>query len=155
MSFADNLRAAMKRANVSQSELARRLGIHSQAVNQWLKPGGTAPRGARLVEIAEAIGVELSALLAEPRKGRRGPDDQRLGAIVAAYATMDETNRETLARVALSMTRDASPGAPLAGQIVKRTSEQAWIDLWRGMDDAERAEAIQMLDISGVQRARA
>lgn len=66
MSFADNLRAAMNRAGVNQSELGRRLGIKSQAVNQWLQPGGTAPRGTRLREVAAALDVSLSALLAEP-----------------------------------------------------------------------------------------
>jgi transcriptional regulator with XRE-family HTH domain len=55
----------MERANITQSELARRLGIKPQAVNQWLQPGGTAPRGGRLHEVATALGVPLSELLAE------------------------------------------------------------------------------------------
>ncbi len=63
MTFAHNLRAAMDRAGVSQSELARRLGIRSQAVNQWLKAGGTAPRGARLLQVAAALNVGLVELL--------------------------------------------------------------------------------------------
>lgn len=56
----------MDRAGVSQSELARRLGIRSQAVNQWLKEGGTAPRGARLQQVAAALNVGLSELLTGP-----------------------------------------------------------------------------------------
>jgi transcriptional regulator with XRE-family HTH domain len=85
MSFSENLRAVMERGGVSQSELARRLGIRSQAVNQWLKPGGTAPRGARLHEIATALGVGLSELLAEtPGKPPDGAPGSGYGLRLAA-----------------------------------------------------------------------
>lgn len=62
-SFVTRLRAAMAARSVDQSELARRLGITSQAVNQWLA-GETAPKGKRLARVADELGVSLDWLLA-------------------------------------------------------------------------------------------
>ena len=105
MSFAENLRAAMDRAGVSQSELGRRLGIRSQAVNQWLKPGGTAPRGARLHQVAAALGVGLSELLAEAPKPPKGPPTSpgEQTRLLAAYEAMGDAQRKVLLQVAEMM----------------------------------------------------
>lgn len=62
-SFVMRLHAAMAARSVDQSELARRLGITSQAVNQWLA-GETAPKGKRVARVAEELGVSLDWLLA-------------------------------------------------------------------------------------------
>jgi phage repressor protein C with HTH and peptisase S24 domain len=80
MAFKDTLQAVMTARGVNQSELGRRLGLESQSVNQWIK-GKTVPRGARLQEVAEALGVTVSELLGvspdepsdqQPRPGARG-----------------------------------------------------------------------------------
>jgi len=63
MSLIDNMRRIMAERGVNQSELARRLNIKSQAVNQWFRDGGTAPQGRRVGEIAAALGVTLGELL--------------------------------------------------------------------------------------------
>ena len=113
MSFAENLRAAMDRAGVSQSELGRRLGIRSQAVNQWLRPGGTAPRGARLHQVAAALGVGLSELLAEAVKPPRGPPtppgDQERIELLTAYDAMSDEQRRALLTVAKGMVPQCAP----------------------------------------------
>jgi transcriptional regulator with XRE-family HTH domain len=112
MSFADNLRAAMERANVSQSELARRLGIRSQAVNQWFKPQGTAPRGRRLAEVAAAVGVELSDLLGDANAAKQGaatPEEQAKRDLLAAFDAMDQRGRETLLRIAQTLQNNDPP----------------------------------------------
>lgn len=62
MSFKNRLQAAMAKADVDQSELARRLSVSSQAVNQWVS-GATIPRGRRLQTIADALGVRVTQLL--------------------------------------------------------------------------------------------
>jgi transcriptional regulator with XRE-family HTH domain len=95
MSFADNLRAVMERQGISQSELARLLGIKSQAVNQWLKPAGTTPRGTRLHDIAEALGVELQELL-----GMSPAPANKRARLLVAFDTMDEERRAALLTVA-------------------------------------------------------
>jgi DNA-binding transcriptional regulator YiaG len=38
---AAELRELLQRANVSQRELARRMGIHFTTVNRWCREGGT------------------------------------------------------------------------------------------------------------------
>ena len=100
MSFADNLRAAMERKGISQSELARLLGIKSQAVNQWLKPAGTMPRGTRLHDIAKALGVELQELL-----GISVAPVNNRAKLLAAFDTMDEECREALLNTAELLAR--------------------------------------------------
>jgi len=52
----------MERAGISQSDLARALGVTSQAVNQWTT-GGTQPKGRNLQRLAEALDTPLAALL--------------------------------------------------------------------------------------------
>jgi transcriptional regulator with XRE-family HTH domain len=100
MSFADNLRAAMERKGISQSELARLLGIKSQAVNQWLKPGGTTPRGTRLHDIAKALGVALQELL-----GISPAPANKQSRLLVAFDTMDEERREALLTIAELLAR--------------------------------------------------
>jgi transcriptional regulator with XRE-family HTH domain len=161
MSFADNLRAAMRKAKVSQSELARRLGIRSQAVNQWLQPEGTAPRGARLREVAAAVGVELSELLAEPLTPPVALSrDQARAELLATYDTLDERDRNVLLRIAQSMRRDVPLAGPLGGDLVKRQDElaedeAALIDIWRALDDYQRTEFQRRLRRPRAERARA
>lgn len=50
-------------AGISQSELARALQVKPQAVQKWEAGGG--PRHARLTEIAQALGVTVSYLVAD------------------------------------------------------------------------------------------
>lgn len=106
----------MDRAGVSQSELGRRLGIRSQAVNQWLKPGGTAPRGARLHQVAAALGVALSELLAErvkpPRRPNTPPGDQERIELLTAYDAMSDEQRRALLTVAKGMVPQEAPLDP-------------------------------------------
>jgi transcriptional regulator with XRE-family HTH domain len=100
MSFADNLRAVMERKGVSQSELARLLGIKSQAVNQWLKPAGTTPRGTRLHDIAKALDVELQELLAISSASAN-----KRARLLVAFDIMDEERREALLTTAELLAR--------------------------------------------------
>lgn len=77
MTFGERLGDIMARERVDQSELARRLDITSQAVNQWLKQK-TTPKGARLGQIAKALGVEVHELMNWTRKDLTGPEISKL-----------------------------------------------------------------------------
>lgn len=109
MSFADKLRAAMEAQGINQSELSRRLGISSQAVNQWLREGGTAPRGSRLQEIAGVLGVTVSELLGEQELPAPAENLQR-AELISAFASADEHGRELLLRLARSLKSEAPSG---------------------------------------------
>lgn len=63
---------ARARAGLSQSELARQVGVKPQSVQQWEKKGGTAPRGHRLNKIADTLGVTRAWLLGVPESAMRG-----------------------------------------------------------------------------------
>lgn len=62
MGFADRLAEARERAGFSQSELARRIGVKPQSVQQW-EGAGTTPRSHRLASLAMALGVTKEWLL--------------------------------------------------------------------------------------------
>lgn len=62
MSFAVRLAEARNRAGLTQSELARRLRISPQSVQQW-EQSGTTPRAHRIKDLALALGVTREWLL--------------------------------------------------------------------------------------------
>lgn len=49
---------AREAAEMSKSELARKMGVTPQSVYDW-ETGNTQPRGKRLNELAEALGVSV------------------------------------------------------------------------------------------------
>lgn len=52
--------------NISQAELARRVGVQPPSVSDWLS-GRTAPRQEHLEAIAGALGVSLAVFYGEVR----------------------------------------------------------------------------------------
>lgn len=89
MSIHVRIRQARLTAGLSQSEVARLLGVSRSACNQWESGRGPAPRRERLAKLAQLLGVsyEWLATGAEPAapalKDSRGsyavtlPPDQR------------------------------------------------------------------------------
>jgi len=61
MDFSDRLQKALYNSKLSQSELARRLNVKPQSVQQWLS-GKNFPRHLRISEIALTLGVAESWL---------------------------------------------------------------------------------------------
>ena len=51
-------------AGLTQTELARRLGVSDPTVCGWIK-GYCAPRAARIPDIAEALGISVGSLYGE------------------------------------------------------------------------------------------
>ncbi|PZQ41036.1 MAG: XRE family transcriptional regulator [Pseudomonas putida] len=75
--LAEIISEARKRAGLSQSELARRLGLTPQAVQAW-ESGRSTPKPLMLVDIAEALNISLEDLVStaivqlnEENPGRR------------------------------------------------------------------------------------
>lgn len=58
----DRIRMARMRRRLSQAELARRIGISTNAMNQ-MEMGITDPRASRIKAIAEVLGVTTDFLL--------------------------------------------------------------------------------------------
>ncbi len=49
---------------MSQSQLAERLGIDETAISHW-ENGTSSPKGARLPDVAKALGVTIDELFRE------------------------------------------------------------------------------------------
>jgi transcriptional regulator with XRE-family HTH domain len=78
--LAGRVREARRRANLSQSELARFTGVSASAVSQWENPDGTQPDLDRVLRIAVATGVTLDWLIA----GAETPASAFVGALAKA-----------------------------------------------------------------------
>ena len=62
MTLGDRIRQAREQADISQAELARRIGISKNAMNA-IEAGDTDPRASRIEAIAQELGVSTDALL--------------------------------------------------------------------------------------------
>lgn len=58
----ENLHAAMERAGLSQTSLARQLDVSKEAVSKWLS-GNKYPRPAKLLRLAQTVGLGLDDLV--------------------------------------------------------------------------------------------
>jgi transcriptional regulator with XRE-family HTH domain len=58
----DRIRTARHRADLSQTELAKALGVSASAVAQWEHPRGTRPSLDNLIRVAEAAAVSFEWL---------------------------------------------------------------------------------------------
>lgn len=61
--LANRIRTARRKASLSQTELARRIGVSASAVAQWEHPSGTHPSLQSLVRILEITGISVDWLL--------------------------------------------------------------------------------------------
>lgn len=61
----ENIVAARKKLGLTQSQLAKMLGVSAQAVSKWER-GISCPDISLLDEIAKALQISLSALLGIP-----------------------------------------------------------------------------------------
>lgn len=78
MDTAERIKQLRERKDMSQSELARLVGVSPQSVQQWERPGGTAPKRSRLAKVAEVLGVTVGDIISEDDgHGRPMRDDVR------------------------------------------------------------------------------
>ncbi|MDF2586955.1 MAG: transcriptional regulator, family [Anaerocolumna sp.] len=62
MSFADNLREIRKERQISQEELAERLGVSRQAISKW-EQGSGYPETEKLLVLSQELNVSLDFLM--------------------------------------------------------------------------------------------
>lgn len=65
--FRANLRAAMRRAGITQAELAERAGLHFVSISRILN-GKTVPSVDTCEVLARAVGMEESRVFSKPKK---------------------------------------------------------------------------------------
>lgn len=71
MEMLEKIRSGRLRLGESEEVFGRRFGVTRATVQQWEKPGGTAPKLERITEVADALGLTLDELTT-PRRKRRG-----------------------------------------------------------------------------------
>jgi phage repressor protein C with HTH and peptisase S24 domain len=81
MRVGERIKQARERAAMTQSDLARAVGVRPQSVQQWER-GETDPRGKRMDAIAAALGVEKLWLLLGAEAPAAGPDVQEQYSLV-------------------------------------------------------------------------
>jgi transcriptional regulator with XRE-family HTH domain len=97
MAIHDRIREARDQAGISQTELARLLGVTRSACSQWESSGGTAPRRDRLEQLAGLLGVSFEWLATG--RGADGSQTDKVAEVPAGYATaLPSDQRELLER---------------------------------------------------------
>ncbi|RYG57797.1 MAG: helix-turn-helix domain-containing protein [Alphaproteobacteria bacterium] len=69
------IRQGRKRLNMSEQQFADALGVSRGAVQQWEKPGGTAPRRSNQPRVARLLGISVGELVSgvlTPARGAHG-----------------------------------------------------------------------------------
>lgn len=102
LKLSDRVRSARRKASISQTEFARRIGVSPSAVAQWEHPNGTQPSLQSVVRILEITGACPSWLLlgASSKAGKRGSGAREVDALaLEMYAhCIDEENLLTIFR---------------------------------------------------------
>lgn len=71
MEMHEAIRKLRERSGLSQSELARQVGVRPQSVQQWEDPEGTSPRRKLWPKLTQALGATEYELLKGPDAGDR------------------------------------------------------------------------------------
>lgn len=74
MSSHNLIREGRKRLGMSEQQFADTLGVSRGAVQQWEKPGGTAPKRANQARVADLLGISVAELVSGVSAGGRGLD---------------------------------------------------------------------------------
>lgn len=79
MNIGDRIKLAREAADISKSELARRIGVHPSACIQWESPEGTHPKVEHLSALAVVLNVGFEWLATGRGEMRRdaGVRDER------------------------------------------------------------------------------
>src|SRR5215467_13498557 len=93
--MSSRIRHARRLVQLSQSGLAKTLGVGPSAVAQWELPGGTSPTLPHLTNIAKIAGVAFEWLATG--RGPVSPEGHEAPAIDATSFAADETEDRLLA----------------------------------------------------------
>lgn len=94
------IRQARKGANLSQSQLATKIGAHVTSVSDWER-GRNAPSARHLLAIAQATGAQLEQLTSEDG------DDEEADPVAALVHAIDVLLRS---RIRSAATEGGDPG---------------------------------------------
>jgi transcriptional regulator with XRE-family HTH domain len=129
MGIAEKIKELRERMDISQKELARRCGVSYQAVQQWEKQDGTAPKRTRLDKVAGVLGVSVSELVSEGEDRYPGmrKEAQELIDELIHLATADKLadGDIVLLRSIIDRLSDASPRTRPPDPLHRRESD--WI----------------------------
>ncbi|WP_371282958.1 helix-turn-helix domain-containing protein [Dokdonella sp.] len=102
LKLSDRVRSARRKASISQTEFARRIGVSPSAVAQWEHPNGTQPSLQSVVRILEITGACPNWLLlgSSNKQGKQGSKAGEASALaLEMYAhCLDEENLLTIFR---------------------------------------------------------
>lgn len=95
LKIAELIRTARERAELNQSELAKRLGIAAQSVQQW-EDGKTSPSRKNMRKLKEVLRLDLPALIFGGGAKVLHSAGERSGdlnyALTARFPELDETD---------------------------------------------------------------
>lgn len=92
MNFGEALSKALKKANISQSELAQRLHVNKSSVNQYVK-GTKYPSVEMLTKICNELNVSADTLL--------GLENTEGCEIDTIYAALTSRNKKILVQIGI------------------------------------------------------
>lgn len=119
MSFGENLQFYRKKENITQEQLAERLGVSRQTISKW-EADSSYPEMEKIIQLCDMFGCTMDVLL-------RGEASEAFREDTAGYDRhMNDFSKEIsvgvcviIAGAALSTAADAFPGmAPLSGVIM-------------------------------------
>jgi transcriptional regulator with XRE-family HTH domain len=110
--FARNLERLRVRANYTKTELARRVGVTRQTIDNW--EGGDVPPFDNLIALMEALPASLQDLFGDAYAIRSGPTQEEAIADLVVERVRDETRPivESLARIEARLDELAQALAP-------------------------------------------
>lgn len=115
MSIADTIRVAREKLDISQSELARRVGVTKTAVSKWEK-GDSAPTRKRAAKVARELGLRPEDLQEHSRVGFTLLDDKgrermipllTMGEFLSIALTYDETDFTVFPSISADVPQEA------------------------------------------------
>lgn len=95
MTTGQRIRAARKAANMTQAELAQKLGIPFQSISQWERDIRN-PKKETLIRIADALGVSISDLCDFSLQAERDKIKEEISEITSKLNTATEEERNEL-----------------------------------------------------------
>lgn len=104
--FSNNLRHYIDRDNMTQADLAKKLGVSSQSVTNWCK-GVKTPRMDKVDAMCKIFNCKRSDLMEEHKPGKESPSEYYLNPKTKKIAQDIYENKEL--SLLFDAARDASP----------------------------------------------
>lgn len=121
MNMQARIRMARRHAGLSQSALARAVGVQRSAVSHWEAPQGKHPRVAHLREVATATGIQFE-WLATGRGPMAFTREQQLESVAVAEALLVEEPLEM--RLLLAFRDAPARSRPALVEVVEALAQQ-------------------------------